>query len=74
MTTTSPRGIEFTNLNSLFGAVMVTGERLSPNDPATDPRGADGQAATHPGRVSRFADPLWREAAGMVAFPTGPAE
>ena len=33
-----PDGLEFYNLDSLFGQVLVTGEPVFANDPATDPR------------------------------------
>lgn len=33
-----PEGMEFNNLDSLFGAVMVTGETVISNSPSTDPR------------------------------------
>ena len=34
----APEGLLFTNLNTLFGAVMTTGQPVIANDPAHDPR------------------------------------
>jgi len=34
----APQGLEFTNLKSLFGAVLLSGEPVIANDPARDPR------------------------------------
>ncbi len=34
----APQGMEFHNLNTLFGAVMVTGKPVIANNPSTDPR------------------------------------
>ncbi len=34
----APQGLEFTNLNTLFGAALRTGEPVIANDPAHDPR------------------------------------
>ena len=34
----APQGMEFYNLNTLFGAVMVTGKPVIANNPSTDPR------------------------------------
>ncbi|WP_224368126.1 ATP-binding protein [Hyalangium versicolor] len=34
----APRGMEFTNLKTLFGQVMVTGQPVVANTPAVDPR------------------------------------
>ncbi len=43
----APQGLEFDNLDSLFGAVVVTGEPVLSNDPANDPR-ACGIPDGHP--------------------------
>jgi len=43
----APEGLEFRNLNSLFGAVMVTADTVISNDPANDPRGC-GIPKGHP--------------------------
>ena len=34
----APEGLEFRNLKTLFGAVMVTGEPVISNNPSQDPR------------------------------------
>jgi PAS domain S-box-containing protein len=43
----APTGLEFRNLNTLFGAAIRTGEVVMANDPATDPR-ANGIPSGHP--------------------------
>ena len=43
----APQGMEFTKLNSLFGAVLTTAEPVIANDPAHDPR-RGGLPAGHP--------------------------
>lgn len=43
----APDGLEFYNLDTLFGHVMVTGETVIANDPATDTRGG-GIPEGHP--------------------------
>ncbi|QKJ67286.1 response regulator [Deefgea piscis] len=43
----APQGLVFTNLNTLFGAVMATGKPVISNDPAHDPRGG-GLPSGHP--------------------------
>lgn len=43
----APQGMEFTNLNSLFGAALATGEPVIANDPAHDPR-RGGLPGGHP--------------------------
>ena len=43
----APAGLEFYNLNSLFGAVMTTRETVIANDPAHDPR-RGGLPSGHP--------------------------
>lgn len=43
----APKGLVFTNLNSLFGEVLTTGARVISNDPKRDPR-ATGIPPGHP--------------------------
>lgn len=43
----APQGLEFRNLNSLFGAVITSGDVVISNDPANDPR-ACGIPKGHP--------------------------
>lgn len=43
----APVGLEFYNLNSLFGEVLTTNKFVLSNDPSTDPRGC-GIPAGHP--------------------------
>lgn len=44
-------GLEFHSIDTLFGAVLVTGETVIANDPANDPRGA-GTPPGHPPLLS----------------------
>jgi diguanylate cyclase (GGDEF)-like protein/PAS domain S-box-containing protein len=52
------QGLEFRNLNSLFGAVMTTGLPVISNDPAHDPRSA-GLPHGHPAMYSFLGLPLY---------------
>jgi PAS domain S-box-containing protein len=63
------QGMEFTNLNSLFGAVMVTGEPVIANSPATDPR-RGGTPHGHPPLNAFLGIPFYRgrELMGMVGI------
>lgn len=69
----APQGLEFFNLNTLFGAVMTTGEMIISNDPAHDPR-AGGLAPGHPPLESFLGIPLTMEGEliGMVGIANRP--
>ena len=54
----APKGMEFDNLNSLFGHVIRTGRPLISNDPATDQRAA-GIPAGHPALAAFLGIPLF---------------
>ncbi len=54
----APKGMEFTNLDTLFGAALQTGEPVIANDPANDPRGG-GLPPGHPPLTSFLAIPLY---------------
>lgn len=54
----APKGMEFTNLDTLFGAALKTGEPVIANDPANDPRGG-GLPPGHPPLTSFLAMPLY---------------
>jgi len=61
------QGLEFRNLNTLFGAVMTTGKPVIANDPAHDPRAA-GLPPGHPAMNSFLGLPLYKgqEMIGML--------
>ncbi len=63
------QGLEFHNLKSLFGAVMVTGEAVIANDPANDPR-RTGLPSGHPPMNAFLGLPLYHgtELIGMVGL------
>ena len=52
-------GLEFRNLNTLFGAALVTGQPVIANDPASDPR-RGGLPPGHPPMNSFLGVPIWR--------------
>ncbi|MDH5681293.1 MAG: transporter substrate-binding domain-containing protein, partial [Spirochaetota bacterium] len=62
-------GLVFRNLNSLFGAVLVTGKPVISNDPANDPR-ACGIPKGHPALTSFMGLPFFKkgELLGMVGI------
>lgn len=53
----APQGLEFHNLDTLFGAAMTTGQPVLSNDPATDPR-SGGLPEGHPPLDSFLGVPL----------------
>ncbi|MDH5180572.1 MAG: PAS domain S-box protein [Gammaproteobacteria bacterium] len=55
----APVGMEFFNLDSLFGEVMKTGETVIANDPATDPR-RTGIPEGHPPLNAFMGIPIYR--------------
>lgn len=61
------QGMEFRNLNSLFGAVLTTGRVVISNDPAHDPR-AGGLPPGHPAMYAFLGLPLYKgaELIGML--------
>lgn len=71
--TYGPRGMEFHNLDTLFGRVVTTGMPVISNEPRRDRRAA-GRPDGHPPLNSFFAVPIRRgdEIAGMVAIANRP--
>lgn len=69
----TPQGMEFTNLNSLFGAAMTTGEPVIANDPDHDPR-RGGLPAGHPPLTAFLGLPilLGRRMVGLVGVANRP--
>jgi PAS domain S-box-containing protein len=61
------KGLEFRNLETLFGAVMLTEEPVISNDPATDPR-RGGLPSGHPSLDTFLGIPLFSDGAmvGML--------
>lgn len=53
------QGLEFRNLNTLFGAVMITGQVVISNDPLSDPR-AGGLPPGHPAMSAFLGIPLYK--------------
>ena len=70
----APEGMEFRNLDTLFGAVMRSGEPVLANDPATDPR-AGGLPPGHPPLRSFLGFPILNgeRLVGMVGLANRPA-
>ncbi|TFG59521.1 MAG: PAS domain S-box protein, partial [Deltaproteobacteria bacterium] len=69
----APRGLEFRNLKTLFGAVMVTGETVISNDPPQDPR-RGGLPEGHPPLNSFLGIPIYAggEMVGMSGIANRP--
>jgi PAS domain S-box-containing protein len=67
------RGMEFTNMQSLFGAVIMTGKPVVANSPRTDPRRA-GIPSGHPSLDAFLGIPFFRgsEMLGMVGIANRP--
>jgi len=65
----APAGLEFKNLDTLFGAVILSGEPVISNDPASDAR-AGGLPAGHPPLNAFLGIPFFRggEMIGMVGI------
>jgi len=68
-------GLEFRNLNTLFGQVMVTGAPVVSNSPATDPR-SGGLPAGHPAMNAFLGMPIYSGStligmAGLANRPGG---
>ncbi|UCD38427.1 MAG: PAS domain S-box protein, partial [Fidelibacterota bacterium] len=63
----APNGMEFRNLKTLFGEVMITGEPVIANEPATDPR-RGGLPEGHPALDAFLGMPLHsgQELVGMA--------
>jgi PAS domain S-box-containing protein len=55
----APQGLEFTNLDSLFGAAIKNGDIVIANDPATDPR-SGGLPPGHPPLNAFLGIPFYR--------------
>ncbi len=69
----SPRGLEFRNLNSLFGAVLRRAETVISNDPDNDPR-SGGRPPGHPPLKAFLGLPFFsgKEFIGMVGIANRP--
>ena len=69
----APEGLEFRNLKTLFGAVMVTGETVISNDPSQDPR-RGGLPEGHPPLNSFLGIPIYAggEMVGMSGIANRP--
>lgn len=67
------QGLTFSNLNSLFGAVMTTGELVIANDPARDPR-RGGLPPGHPPLQAFLGIPLKHggEVVGVIGVANRP--
>jgi PAS domain S-box-containing protein len=67
------KGLEFRNLNTLFGAALVTGETVISNSPATDPR-RGGLPPGHPPMNSFLGVPIKQggEMIGMIGASNRP--
>jgi PAS domain S-box-containing protein len=67
------RGMEFTNMSSLFGAVIMTGQPVVANSPKTDPRRA-GIPNGHPSLDAFLGIPFFRgtKMLGMVGIANRP--
>lgn len=62
----APNGLEFRNLDTLFGKTIKTGELVISNDPANDPR-AGGRPKGHPPLNTYIGIPI-ESASGMVGM------
>ncbi|MEB3266932.1 MAG: PAS domain S-box protein, partial [Leptolyngbya sp.] len=69
----APHGMEFHNLKTLFGQVMVTGEPVIANHPSTDPR-RGGVPDGHPPLNAFLGVPFFRgdQLVGMVGLANRP--
>jgi PAS domain S-box-containing protein len=69
----APSGLEFYNLDTLFGAALVSEERVIANDPGNDPR-AGGLPEGHPPLNSFIGLPLksGKTMVGLVGLANGP--
>ncbi|MCX9157847.1 PAS domain S-box protein [Niveibacterium sp. 24ML] len=69
----APRGMEFRNLNTLFGAALLTRQVVIANDPASDPR-AGGLPAGHPPLTAFLGMPVMygEQLVGMVGVANRP--
>lgn len=67
------KGMEFTNLKSLFGAVMTTGREVISNDPSNDPRRC-GLPDGHPALNAFMGIPLYngKTMAGIIGLANRP--
>ncbi len=65
----APKGMEFHNLKTLFGAVIVTGQPVIANSPSTDPR-RGGVPEGHPPLNAFLGVPFFKETeiTGMVGI------
>ncbi len=70
----APSGLEFTNLNTLFGAVIVTGEPVISNNPADDSR-RGGWPEGHPTLNAFLGIPVYcgEKLTGMISVANCPS-
>jgi len=70
----APKGMEFTNLDTLFGAALKTGEAVIANDPANDSR-AGGIPPGHPPLKAFLGIPLYAgtQMVGLAGIANRPA-
>jgi len=69
----APQGMEFHNLETLFGAAMTGGEPVIANDPASDPR-RGGLPQGHPALNAFLGIPVWHggELVAMLGIANRP--
>jgi PAS domain S-box-containing protein len=69
----APRGLAFTNLKTLFGAVMTSGQPVISNDPANDPR-RGGLPEGHPALNAFLGLPIYGgdKLVGMIGIANRP--
>ncbi len=69
----SAQGLEFRNLDTLFGAAITSGEPVVANDPATDPR-RGGQPEEHPPLKCFLGVPLYagQDMVGLMGVANRP--
>ena len=63
----APKGMEFHNLATLFGAPMASGEPVIANDPGSDPR-RGGLPAGHPALDAFLGCPVWHNGQLVAMF------
>lgn len=63
----APQGMEFTNMNSLFGAAMLTGEPVIANAPSSDPRQC-GLPEGHPALDAFLGVPVFHAGEMLAMF------
>ncbi len=69
----APQGLEFTNLNTLFGRVISSGQAIISNQPASDPR-CGGLPDGHPALLAFLGAPIYAgdKLVGMTGIANRP--